>query len=208
MTQSTSHLANSPELSWPIWTVVSFPKFWLCKERQTIKKNNNPVLITFSMYTAKITHKRFAAPSLKKQKWQSLLPQQQSLLRVLNSFYRYHRWSTRVNNWRETTDVSLHRVTTAEANYGLLACEWMVTALVAWNFWFSPHHVKCNPLQCNQFAPTSKEPLAHCFIEEWILTSIMLAVVSKKGKWQFLYLLLFCLPDEQNQYGHHTVRSY
>ena len=33
MTQSTSHLANSPELSWPIWTVVSFPRFWHCKDR-------------------------------------------------------------------------------------------------------------------------------------------------------------------------------
>jgi len=32
MTQSTSHLASSPELSWPIWTVVSFPKFWHCNE--------------------------------------------------------------------------------------------------------------------------------------------------------------------------------
>lgn len=35
-TQSTSHLVNSPELSWPICTVVSLPRFWHCGEMLTV----------------------------------------------------------------------------------------------------------------------------------------------------------------------------
>lgn len=48
MTQSTSHLASSPELSWPIWTVVSFPKFWHCNKEQFLldlkTTDNSPLL--------------------------------------------------------------------------------------------------------------------------------------------------------------------
>lgn len=48
MTQSTSHLANSPELSWPIWTVVSFPRFWHWRDRTTNYSVLNYFLLTFS----------------------------------------------------------------------------------------------------------------------------------------------------------------
>ena len=34
MTQSTSHLARSPALSWPNWAVVSFPRFLTLRERE------------------------------------------------------------------------------------------------------------------------------------------------------------------------------
>lgn len=97
MTQSTSHLANSPELSCPIWTVVSFPRFWHCKRKRKKEGEHLNPNCTSDIHSRQNHHPPLFFFRLKRQiqsGWWSL--------------HVYYKWMVWVNSWSQSNCGLVH----------------------------------------------------------------------------------------------------